>query len=233
MPRAPRRADIGKVFLIGATGGVGRHVLRLLRDQGVAVSGLHRDPAQAAAIRDAGAAAVHGDLVRDSARTLATAMQGHDAVVFTAGAGGDPDLVTAVDERGAIKSVDAAALAGVRRFVLVSVFMDAWRGENSPGPGFERYMAAKRTADVHLSGTDLDWLIVRPGTLTDEPGTGRVQAGAALAYGEIPRADVAAVIAHTVFSPALNRQAVEITAGSQTVEGALSRLRSGPWQPGP
>lgn len=222
---------LGKVFLIGATGGVGQHVLRLLRDRGHPVSALNRDPSRTTALEAAGATAVPGDLVDDSAQTLATALAGHDAVVFTAGAGGSPDLVTAVDERGAMKAADAAALAGVRRFVLVSVFMDAWRGEQSPGPGFERYMDAKRAADVHVSGTGLDWLIIRPGTLVDEPGTGRVEAGVAITYGEIPRADVAAVIAHAVFDPTLNRLAVEVTAGSRTVEDALSRLRSGPWQP--
>jgi uncharacterized protein YbjT (DUF2867 family) len=222
----------GRVFLIGATGGVGQHVLRLLRDQNHPVSGLHREPSQATAIEATGATAVHGDLVNDSAQTLATAMQGHDAVVFTAGAGGNPDMVTAVDERGAMKAADAADLAGAGRFVLVSVFMDAWRGEKSPGPGFEQYRDAKRAADVHLSGTDLDWLIIRPGTLTDDPGTERVNAGVAITYGSIPRADVAAVIAHVVFAPSLNRLAIEITTGAQTIEGALSRLKSEPWQPG-
>ena len=222
----------GRVFLIGATGGVGQHVLRLLRDRDSSVTGMHRTPSQATVIEATGATAVRGDLVDDPVQALAAAMAGHDAVVFTAGAGGDADRVTAVDERGAVKAADAAALAGVRRFVLVSVFPDAWRGEQSPGPGFERYMAAKRTADVHLAGTDLDWLIIRPGTLTDDPGTGRVEAAVAVTYGDVPRADVAAVIAHAVFDPSVNRLAVEVTAGPQTVQGALSRLRSGPWQPG-
>ena len=229
---ASTHTGVGSVFLIGATGGVGQHVVRLLRDQEHRVSGLHRQPSQATAIEATGAMAVRGDLVDDSAQTLAAAMAGHDAVVFTAGAGGNPDMVTAIDERGAMKAADAAALAGVRRFVLVSVFMDAWRGEKSPGPGFERYMEAKRAADVHLSGTELDWLIIRPGTLTDDPGTGRVDAGVAITYGDIPRADVAAAIAHAVFAPQLNRLAIEITTGSQPIDAALSAIRSGPWQPG-
>lgn len=228
---APRSADISSVFLVGATGGVGREALRLLQERGHRVSATHRDPSQATMIEATGATAVHGDLVHDSTQTLATAMAGHDAVIFTAGAGGDPALTTAVDERGAMKAADAAALAGVRRFVLVSVFMDAWRGESSPSPGFERYMAAKRAADVHLAGTELNWLILRPGTLSDDPGTGRVEAAVALTYGCIPRADVAAVLAHAVFDPSLNRLAIEITTGARSVEAALAGLRSGPWQP--
>lgn len=229
---APRPTTARGVFLVGATGGVGQHLLPLLRDQDHPVTGLHRAPSQAAAIEAAGAAAVHGDLVDDAAPTLAAAMAGHATVVFTAGAGGDPDLVDAIDHRGAVKAADAAALAGVHRFVLVSVFMDAWRGAESPGPGFERYLTAKRAADVHLSASDLDWLILRPGTLTDDPGTGRVEAGAAVAHGSVPRADVAAVIAHAVLAPSLGRLAVEVTSGERTIGDALSRLRSGPWQPG-
>ena len=229
---APAHTAAGRVFVIGAAGGVGQHLLRLLSEQDHPVSGLHRGPSQAAAIEATGATAVHGDLVDDSVQTLAAAMAGHDAVVFTAGAGGNPDLVTAVDQRGAVKAADAAALAGVRRFVLVSVFMDALRGEESPGAGFERYMAAKRAADVHLAGTDLDWLIIRPGTLTDDPGTGRVTAGAAITYGDVPRADVAAVIARAVFDPSLDRVAIELTTGEDTIEDALSRLRPGSRRPG-
>ena len=229
----PSGAPVGGVFLVGATGGVGQHLLRLLREQGHPVSGLHRDPFRAAVIEATGATAVRGDLVDDAVQTLAAAMAGHDAVVFTAGAGGDPDLVTAVDQRGAEKAADAAALAGVRRFVLVSVFMDAARGEDSPGAGFEAYVSAERAADAHLAGTDLDWLIIRPGTLTDEPGTGRVSAGAALTHGHVPRADVAAVIARALFDPALGRLAVEVTAGGRSVDDALSGLRPGPWSPTP
>lgn len=223
-----------RVFVVGATGGVGRRLVTLLTQQGHAVTGMHRSTDQAVAVRETGAAPVQGDLVADSVEALAARMAEHDAVVFAAGAGGGGDeLITAIDERGARKAVDAAAAAGVRRFVLISVFMDAWRGDASPGASFEHYMRAKRAADTHLTASDLDFLIVRPGTLSDSPGQRRLSAGIAIPYGEIPRDDVAAFLAAGLFAPHLNRTAVEITGGELSVEDAVARLRQPDGQPAP
>jgi len=222
-----------RVFVVGATGGVGRRLVTLLTQQGHAVTGMHRSADQAAAIRDAGRSPAHADLITDPVETLGSLMVDHDAVAFTAGAGGGSnELTTAIDERGAQKAVEAAASAGVRRFVLVSVFMDAWRGAASPGASFEHYMEAKRAADTHLAATDLDFLIVRPGTLSDSPGRSRLTAGIAVPYGEVPRDDVAAFVAAGLFAPHLNRTAVEITAGEVPVEEAVARLRPRDWRPG-
>ena len=204
------------VFVVGASGGVGKQLLRQLRERGHRVSGMHRGD-DAGPITDAGADPVHGDLVEDSADDLAALMRGHDAVVFSAGGGVE------IDRDGAQKAIDAATAAGVRRFVLVSVFMDAWRGDESPGEGFEQYMVAKRAADVHLGATELDFVIIRPGTLSDGDGTGSVTAGISVAYGEIPREDVAAFITAALFSP-LNRIAVEVTGGSRPVQAAVDAL---------
>lgn len=217
-----------RVFVVGATGGVGRRLVALLAHQGHAVTGMHRSADQAAALRGVGASPVQGDLTADQVETLASRMAGHDAVVFAAGAGGGGEqLTTAIDEEGAIKTVDAAVAAGVRRFVLVSVFMDASRGTDSPGAGFEHYMSAKRAADAHLAATDLDFLLVRPGTLTDSPGRGRLTAGIAVPYGEVPRDDVAAFVAAALFAPGLDRTAVEVTTGKVAVDEAVARLRQG------
>ena len=160
-----------RVFLIGAAGGVGRPLAVQLVRLGHDVTGMHRSPEQAQTIRDLGATPVGGDLITDSVATLRELFVGHDAVVFSAGAHGTGmDKTTAIDGDGLRKAVDAAAEAGVRRFVLVSVFMDALRG-GERSDGFEHYMAVKRSADTHLSSSDLDWLIVRPGTLLDQPAT--------------------------------------------------------------
>jgi len=225
-----RQSGSRSVFVIGATGGVGRRLTTLLHQQGREVTGMHRSEHQGAAIRDAGGTPVRGDLVADSVEDLATLMAGHDAIVFSAGAGCGAEQTAAVDEEGAKKAAGAAAVAGVRRLVLVSVFMDAWRGSASPGTGFEQYMEAKRAADVHVAGTDLDWLIVRPGTLVNTSGTGLVNAGIAISYGDIPRDDVAAFIAASMFTPILNRTAIELTAGDVPIDEAIARLRSRSWQ---
>jgi uncharacterized protein YbjT (DUF2867 family) len=216
-----------KVFQIGAAGGVGRRLARLLTSGGAEVTGAHRDPAQADAVAESGATPVLLDLIGVSAEELAEQLRGHDAVVFSAGAHGTGrDRTTAIDGKGLEKAADAAARAGVRRFLLVSVFPDAGRG-GEPSEGFEHYMRVKKTADVYLTRTDLDWVIVRPGTLRDEPGTGRVEAGLAIEYGDVARDDVAAFLAAVLAEPALRRTIVELTGGDTPVAEAARRLAAG------
>ncbi|QZO00673.1 SDR family oxidoreductase [Chenggangzhangella methanolivorans] len=105
---------------------------------------------------------------------LAEAMRGADAVVFSAGAGGkeSDEATTRVDGDGPEKLAAAAERAGVRRFLLVSVFPEAWR-ERRMDASFEHYMVEKKKAETQLVETGLDWVILRPSALTDEPGAGR------------------------------------------------------------
>ncbi|MFJ8675603.1 SDR family oxidoreductase [Streptomyces sp. NPDC093589] len=216
-----------KVFQIGAAGGVGRRLTQLLAARGNSVTGMHRGPAQAETVREAGGNPVIGDLITDQVGDLAQKMQGHDVVVFSAGAHGTGmDKTTLIDGKGLQKAVDAAALAEVSRFVLVSVFPDALRGGEG-SEGFEHYIKVKKSADVYLTRTDLDWLIVRPGTLLDTPGSGRVTAGPAVEYGDVHRDDVAAFIDAALHEPALNRVIVELTSGDTPVADAAAQLASG------
>ncbi|WP_030677669.1 NAD(P)H-binding protein [Streptomyces cellulosae] len=213
-----------KVFQIGAAGGVGRRLTQLLTARGDFVTGMHRGPAQGETVRAAGGTPVVGDLIADSVEDLAGKMRGHDAVVFSAGAHGTgQDKTTLIDGRGLQKAADAAALAGAARFVLVSVFPDALR-DGTRSEGFEHYIKVKKTADVYLTRTDLDWLIVRPGTLLDTPGTGRVTAGPAVEYGDVHRDDVAAFLDAALHAPALSRVIVELTSGDTPVTDAVTRL---------
>ncbi|WP_413810738.1 NAD(P)H-binding protein [Streptomyces sp. OE57] len=213
-----------KVFQIGAAGGVGRRLTQLLTTRGDEVTGMHRGPAQGETVRAAGATPLIGNLIGDSVEELAQMMRGHDAVVFSAGAHGTGmDKTTLIDGKGLEKAADAAALAGVSRFVLVSVFPDALRnGERSER--FEHYIKVKKTSDVYLTRTGLDWLIVRPGTLLDTPGSGRVTAGPAVEYGDVHRDDVAAFIDAALHEPRLNRVIVELTSGDTPVAEAVARL---------
>ncbi len=215
-----------KVFQIGAAGGVGRPLAALLHARGDEVTGMHRRPEQAAAIAETGAAPLAGDLIADSVEELAEKFRGHDAVVFSAGAHGTgQDQTSAIDGAGLEKAAQAARLAGVSRFVLVSVFPDAGRGRQI-SEGFEHYMRVKKTADVYLTHTDLDWLIVRPGTLRDEPGNGCVTAGLAIEYGDVHRDGVAAFIDAALHRPELSRVIVELTDGptpaADAVDGVIA-----------
>lgn len=213
-----------RVFVIGAAGGIGRRLARRLTDRGTTVTGMHRNPDQASTIEASGARPVTGDLIADSAEQLATKMHHHDAVVFSAGAHGTgQDQTSLIDGDGLKKAVAAAQRAEISRFILVSVFPDAARG-GELGEGFEHYMRVKKTADVHLAATDLDWLIVRPGTLRDEPGTGKVTAGLAIEYGDSHRDDVAAFIDAALAEGRLRRAIVEVTSGPTPAAAAVEQL---------
>ncbi|MBA4490265.1 NAD(P)H-binding protein [Paracoccus sp. S1E-3] len=214
------------IFIIGGAGGVGRRLGPLLAGRGQGVGAMARKPEQLDALRARGVTPVTGDLTALDAAGLAGLMQGYHAVVFSAGAGGlgGADRTTAVDGVGLEKAVSAAQAAKINRFVLVSVIPDALRGTASPGERFEHYMQVKRKADNHPAQSGLDWVILRPGTLTDKPGTGKVRAGAAVPYGDVSRDNVATVLAEIIATPRLSRRVIELTDGDIPAAQAVGAL---------
>lgn len=215
---------MAKIFQIGAAGGIGRRLSEMLVRSGARVTGMHRRAEQAAVIEGTGSSAVRGDLIEDSVQRLAELIAGHDVVVFSAGAHGTGvEQTNLIDGKGLEKAVDAALRAGVRRFILVSVFMDAHRGSQSTD-GFENYIRVKREADVYLAATDLEWVIVRPGRLTDGEGSGLVAAGPALQYGTVSRDNVAEFIHEAIYTPALRRRVIELVDGDKPVSAAMREL---------
>ncbi|MDQ2138037.1 SDR family oxidoreductase [Alcaligenaceae bacterium B3P038] len=218
---------MSSVFIVGAAGKIGRRLVERLAKKGHEPLALHRKPEQGDTLKALGATPVAGDLTALDAPALAQLMAGSKAVVFTAGAGGaGMEITNAIDGRGLETTVDAAQLAGIKRFLLVSAFPDAGRGK-TPSEGFENYMAVKKHADVYLVDTDLDWVIVRPGTLSDEPGTGHVRADVAIPYGNVPRDDVAAFLAEVIDQPTVNRIIIELTEGETPIANAVDRLHRG------
>ncbi|CCQ18012.1 Predicted nucleoside-diphosphate-sugar epimerase [Rhodococcus sp. AW25M09] len=216
-----------KTYIIGAAGGIGSRLSTILTARGDAVSGMIRNPDHRERVESTGATAVFGDLIDNDVATLATAFAGHDAVVFSAGAHGTGmDKTTLIDGKGLEKAADAARSAGVERFVLVSAFPESGRSQE-PSEGFEHYMATKKSADVYLTHTDLDWLIVRPGVLLDEPGDGTVTAGLAIEHAEVRRDNVAAFIAAALAEPSLTRTIVELTDGTTPVADAVRQVIDG------
>ncbi len=212
---------MANVFIIGATGGIGSRLGAQLAARGDHPAGLHRQLDQARTLSNLGIRPVAGDLTSMSAQELAAQCAGIDAVVFAAGASDAGSSATdAVDGRGLVLAARAAELAGVRRFLHISAFPDAWRDQRMP-PDFEHYMKVKRLADVHLAATKLDWVIVRPGTLSNRPGSGRVRAGLAIPYGDVARDDVASVLAELVHTPEIKRVILELTGGDIPIRAAL------------
>ncbi|MGW9947275.1 uncharacterized protein YbjT (DUF2867 family) [Rhizobium leguminosarum] len=215
---------MASIFVIGAAGKVGIRLVRKLAVRGHRVGALHRKREQESTLAAAGATPIFGSIQIIDARSLANIIDGCDVVVFTAGAGGAGiEQTNAIDGRGLETAVDAAKLAGVRRFILVSAFPEAWR-EKENSEGFENYIAVKKLADAYLADTELDWVILRPGTLSDEPGTGMIKANAALPYGTVTRDDVAETIVALIEEPTVRRSIVELTNGDDAVADAVAKL---------
>jgi uncharacterized protein YbjT (DUF2867 family) len=161
------------------------------------------------------------DLERDDVRPH---VGGADAIVFAAGAGpgSGPQRKRTVDLGGALKCIEAAQELGVARFLIVSSM--GYEDAEHSGP-MRPYYEAKREADEALRVSGLDWTIVRPGGLTDAPGSGRVDARAALGRrGEIPRDDVALVLFECLQAPETIRASFEVLSGDTPVAVAVRRL---------
>jgi nucleoside-diphosphate-sugar epimerase len=214
-----------KAFIIGAAGGVGTRLATKLVEAGDSATGMFRNPDHRDSVEQAGATPVVGDLIADDVDELAAKMRGNDAVVFTAGAHGTGiEQTTLIDGKGVEKAAAAAEQAGVQQFVLVSAYPEAAISTAGISEGYAHYLATKKAAEVFLSGTDLDWIVVRPGHLLDEPGDGLVTAGLALVEKDVPRDDLAAFIVATLHEPELSRTIVELTDGTTPVADAARHV---------
>ena len=211
------------VLVAGGHGKVALRLLRLLAADGHRARGLIRKPGQAADLEALGAVAVLGDL--EAAASLAGYVEGADAVVFAAGAGpgSGPERKRTVDLGGAVKLVDAALAVGVRRYVMISS-IGADRPQAASG-SMRPYLEAKAEADRYLMASGLDYTIIRPGSLTEAPGTGRVRVSTGLGdRGGIPRDDVAAVIAEVLDAPNTIGVTFELFSGDLPVAEAVRSL---------
>ena len=216
---------------VAIAGGHGQIALLLERELAAAghtSTAIIRNPDHAADVREAGADPVVLDLEDTSATQLAEAIGNADAVVFAAGAGpgSGAERKATMDRDGALLLIAAAQLTGTMRYVMISA-MGADDADPHSDEVFQIYLAAKGAADAAVRESQLEWTVVRPGRLTDDPGTGAVTLGASVERGDIPRADVAAVIARTLEEPATIGVTFEVVGGSTPTADAVRALRSG------
>lgn len=210
-----------RVLIAGSHGKIGRRLVRLLAERGDEPVAMIRDAAQADEMRELGAEPLVADLAGD----VAPAVAGVDAIVFTAGAGpgSGPGPKQVVDKGGAVKLVDAAVAAGVRRYVMVSS-MGAQDPSAGP-PQMQPYLQAKAEADAYLAASGLDFTIVRPGGLTEEPGDGRIAAARSLGRrGQVPRDDVAATLVAVLHDERTVGVTFELLDGDTPIAEALAAL---------
>jgi uncharacterized protein YbjT (DUF2867 family) len=214
-----------RVVIAGGHGQIALHLERMLADRGDVAVGIVRNPAHVADLEQAGAQGVVLDLENSTVDQVADVVAGADAVVFSAGAGpgsGAARKLT-VDRDAAILLADAATAVGVRRYLMVSSYGADDYDPNSPDV-FQVYLGAKSEADAAIRSRDLDWTIVRPGGLTNTPGTGGVTVGDSVGRGSIPREDVAAVLLNVLNLPSTAGRQFELIGGTTPIGDALAAL---------
>jgi uncharacterized protein YbjT (DUF2867 family) len=214
-----------RVVIAGGHGKIALILERLLADGGHEPVAIIRNPEQRDDVETAGAVAAVLDLEAASVDEVAEVLRGADAAVFAAGAGpgSSAERKFTVDRDAAILLADAADAAGVPRLVVISA-INTDDFDAASDDVFQLYLRAKSEADASVRERDLDWTIVRPGSLTNQPGTGRVLAGSGLGRGSIPRADVAATIAALLDTGAASRTQFDLVSGDDPIDEALARL---------
>ena len=218
-----------RIVVAGAHGQVARRLGRLLSGRGDSVVGIVRNPAHEPDLVADGVEPVVLDLETASVDQVAEVVTGADAVVFAAGAGpgSGTERKHTVDHGAAVLLADAAERAGVRTYLLVSSMGVEQARKGTPkgmDPVFAVYLQAKlRAEDQILPRPGLDTTIVRPGRLTDDPGTGRVTLGHGIEFGDVPRDDVAALLAEILRAGKVN-DVVEVVSGPTALEEAVAGL---------
>ena len=215
-----------KVLVAGAHGQTARQLVRMLVEDGHEVRGLVRKEEQVSDVEEDGAEPVLVDLEQEEAEGgVGGAVEGCDAIVFAAGAGPGSGAARkeTMDYGGAVKLIEAAEKGGTRRYLMLSAM-----GAGDPESGSEvmqPYLFAKARADERLEGSGLDYTIIRPGSLTDEEGTGRIDAAESLGRrGEISREDVARTFAAALEAENTYRKKFEILAGDTPIPEALKGI---------
>ncbi|MCU1481366.1 MAG: family NAD(P)-dependent oxidoreductase [Subtercola sp.] len=215
-----------RIAIAGGHGAIALHIERQLSAAGHEAIAIIRNPEHASDVLAAGGIPVIIDLEKVDARTLATDLTGVDAVVFAAGAGpgSSAERKLTVDRDGALLLADAADLAGIHRYVLISA-MGADDFDPTSDDVFQIYLRAKAEADAGVRERDLEWTIIRPGGLTNDPGTGQVELAESTGRGTISREDVASLVVAALLDGIAIRAQFEAIEGSTPIPEALAAVR--------
>lgn len=213
-----------RVLVVGANGQIGSKLVRMLKeDDRYTPVAMVRKEEQSEKFQSEGIDTVLADL-EGPVKDLENVVKGNDAIIFTAGSGGSTglDKTLLIDLDGAVKVMEAAENTQVKRFILVSALQahnrDNWNEEIRP------YYVAKHYADKMLESSSLDYTIVRPGGLTNEPGTGTIQLGLNLERGTIPREDVARMLLEVLSAQNSYRTAFDVISGEVAIEKAVKEI---------
>jgi uncharacterized protein YbjT (DUF2867 family) len=214
-----------RIAIVGGHGKIARLLIPLLVDAGHQPVALVRNPDYSPELERLGAEVGLLDIEQDDAARFAEAFTGADAVVFAAGGGPDGNIERkrTVDLGGSLKSIEGARATGVTRFVQISAMGVDQPVDGDPGDVWTAYVEAKRDADIALRDSGLDWTIIRPGGLTDDPPSGRVELAESVDRGQVSRADVAAVLAGVLDEPATINHQWELVSGNTPIPDAIAQ----------
>lgn len=213
---------MSRIAIIGGHGKVALHLASKLTAGKQQVTSIFRNPDHTDEVTATGAEPVVADIENSSVDDIAGLLVGHYAVVFAAGAGGgNPARTYAVDRDAAIRVVDAAKQAGVRRFVMVSYFGAAPDHGVPEDNSFYAYAQAKAAADEYLKRSELDWTILGPGGLTLDAATGKITVGSEAASGKVSREDVALVAAAVLADDSTIGRTIEFNNGDTPIAEAV------------
>ncbi|MCG0287173.1 NAD(P)H-binding protein [Streptomyces sp. PSAA01] len=216
-----------RIVIAGGHGQIALRLEHLLTARGDEVAGIIRKPEQAGDLLASGTEPVVCDLETASLEDVVKHLEGADAAVFAAGAGPGSGAARkeTVDHRAAVLFADAAERAGARRFLIISSMGASHEPPPGTDPVFAAYLRAKAAADDDIRARDgLDWTVLRPGRLTNDPGTGRVKLAEHTGRGEITRDDVAAVLAALLDEPRTAGRTLELINGDTPVAEAVRAI---------
>ncbi|SIS73812.1 Uncharacterized conserved protein YbjT, contains NAD(P)-binding and DUF2867 domains [Zobellia uliginosa] len=205
------------VLVAGANGTTGKKIVALLNEsQYFTPVAMVRKASQQVQFEQDNIATVLGDLEGDISHTV----KDIDKIIFAAGSGGKK--VKEVDEEGANKLVDASKSVHLKKFVMLSS-MGADKPEQASD--LKEYLKAKHNADAYLKESKLTYAIVRPGSLTNDKGSGKIKAASSLGQsGSISRDDVAQTLVRALHDDDLTNATIEILEGDTLIGKALESV---------
>lgn len=205
------------ILVAGAHGTTGQKIVRILKEsKDYEPIAMVREENQVKFFESQNIQTVMANLEDD----LSQAVKNIDKVIFAAGSGGKK--VVEVDQEGAKRLIDASKKAGIKKFVMLS---SIGAGHPEKADKLKDYLKAKHNADEHLQDSGLDYTIVRPGTLNNDQGSGKIKLAKELeSVGEIPREDVAQTLVTSLHDTTAHNGIFEMVSGDVPIDKALESI---------